>query len=98
MSAAALGTDTAVSIEGVTYRFGQHRAVEDLDLTVQAGETLGLLGPNGAGKTTTIRLLNTLLPLQEGAIHVFGWMSGGSRWRYAAYSATSRSSCRSKGR
>ncbi len=72
MSTAALAMDTAVSIEGVTYRFGEHRAVDNLDLTVPTGETLGLLGPNGAGKTTTIRLLNTLLPLQEGAIHVFG--------------------------
>ena len=33
----------------------------------------GLLGPNGAGKTTTIRILNTLLPLQEGSAEVFGY-------------------------
>jgi ABC-2 type transport system ATP-binding protein len=72
VSTAALAIDTAVNIEGVTYRFGEHRAVDNLDLRVRAGETLGLLGPNGAGKTTTIRLLNTLLPLQEGAIHVLG--------------------------
>ena len=32
----------------------------------------GLLGPNGAGKTTTIRVLNTLLPLQEGTVEIFG--------------------------
>ncbi len=41
-------------------------------LTVEQGQIVGLLGPNGAGKTTTIRLLNTLLPLQEGSIRVFG--------------------------
>jgi ABC-2 type transport system ATP-binding protein len=70
MNAAA--TAPAVEIAGVSHRFGEHRAVDHLDLTVQPGETLGLLGPNGAGKTTTIRLLNTLLPLQEGSIHVFG--------------------------
>jgi len=64
--------EAAVELSGVTYRFGAHRAVDDLDLTVERGEIFGLLGPNGAGKTTTIRLLNTLLPLQEGTIHVFG--------------------------
>jgi ABC-2 type transport system ATP-binding protein len=69
---AATVTAPAVAIAGVSHRFGDHRAVDHLNLTVQPGETLGLLGPNGAGKTTTIRLLNTLLPLQEGSIHVFG--------------------------
>jgi ABC-2 type transport system ATP-binding protein len=62
----------AVTLQGVSYRFGEHLAVSDLDLTVEAGECFGLLGPNGAGKTTTIRLLNTLLPLQDGDVRVFG--------------------------
>jgi ABC-2 type transport system ATP-binding protein len=62
----------AVTLKGVSYRFGEHFAVSDLDLTVEAGECFGLLGPNGAGKTTTIRLLNTLLPLQDGDVRVFG--------------------------
>jgi ABC-2 type transport system ATP-binding protein len=39
---------------------------------VSRGEVFGLLGPNGAGKTTTIRVLNTLLPVQEGTVEVFG--------------------------
>jgi ABC-2 type transport system ATP-binding protein len=46
--------------------------VDDLTLTVDQGEAFGLLGPNGAGKTTTIRLLNTLLPVQQGRVEVFG--------------------------
>jgi ABC-2 type transport system ATP-binding protein len=62
----------AVTLQRVSYRFGEHLAVADLDLTVEAGECFGLLGPNGAGKTTTIRLLNTLLPLQDGDVRVFG--------------------------
>ena len=37
------------------------------------GEVFGLLGPNGAGKTTTIRLINTLLPVREGPVEVFGF-------------------------
>ena len=63
---------SAVTLQGVSYRFGDHLAVNDLDLSVEAGECFGLLGPNGAGKTTTIRLLNTLLPLQDGEVRVFG--------------------------
>jgi ABC-2 type transport system ATP-binding protein len=63
---------SAVTLQGVSYRFGDHLAVSDLDLSVETGECFGLLGPNGAGKTTTIRLLNTLLPLQDGEVRVFG--------------------------
>ncbi len=62
----------AVEIDSVTYKFGGHRAVDNLSLVVNAGECFGLLGPNGAGKTTTIRLLNTLLPLQDGDIRILG--------------------------
>jgi ABC-2 type transport system ATP-binding protein len=62
----------AIELSGVTYRFGEHVAVDGLDLSVTAGECFGLLGPNGAGKTTTIRLINTLLPLQQGNVQVFG--------------------------
>ena len=62
----------AISISQVSYRFGDHLAVEDLSLDVHPGEIFGLLGPNGAGKTTTIRLINTLLPLQDGEVHVYG--------------------------
>ena len=43
--------------EGLTKRFGSTVAVENLDLEVRQGETLGFLGPNGAGKSTTIALL-----------------------------------------
>ena len=62
----------AVEIDSVTYKFGDHRAVDNLSLVINAGECFGLLGPNGAGKTTTIRLLNTLLPLQDGDIRILG--------------------------
>jgi ABC-2 type transport system ATP-binding protein len=65
-------TPGAVVIEALSYRFGAFTAVDDLNLTIQPGECFGLLGPNGAGKTTTIRLLNTLLPLQDGEIRIFG--------------------------
>src|SRR6476659_3856098 len=62
----------AVHCQAVRYRFGTNVAVDGIDLTVEQGEMFGLLGPNGAGKTTTIRILNTLLPLQEGSVTVLG--------------------------
>jgi ABC-2 type transport system ATP-binding protein len=62
----------ALECTGLVHRFGDTVAVDHLDLRIQAGEVFGLLGPNGAGKTTTIRVLNTLLPVQEGSVRVFG--------------------------
>ena len=47
-------------------------AVDNLDLTVRAGELYALLGPNGAGKTTTLRMIAGLLPPDAGSISIFG--------------------------
>jgi ABC-2 type transport system ATP-binding protein len=63
----------ALLCEGLRYRFGDHLALDGIDLRVEHGEIFGLLGPNGAGKTTTLRLANTLLPIQEGRIEVLGF-------------------------
>jgi ABC-2 type transport system ATP-binding protein len=62
----------AVRCAGLTYRFGDHVAVDHVDLEIEPGETYGLLGPNGAGKTTTIRMLTTLLKPVAGKVTVFG--------------------------
>ena len=62
----------AVACTGLTYAFGDHNAVDGLDLTVRQGEVFGLLGPNGAGKTTAIRCITTLLPVPAGLVRVFG--------------------------
>jgi ABC-2 type transport system ATP-binding protein len=62
----------ALTVDGLTYRFGEHLAVDDVSLSVEPGEVFGLLGPNGAGKTTTIRIITTLLPLQVGEVRVLG--------------------------
>jgi ABC-2 type transport system ATP-binding protein len=63
----------ALLCESVGYRYGEHLALDGVDLRVERGEIYGLLGPNGAGKTTTIRIANTLLPVQEGRIEVLGF-------------------------
>ena len=62
----------AVEVAGLVHRFGDAVAVDGLDLAVRTGEVFGLLGPNGAGKTTTLRVVNTLLPVHEGEVAVFG--------------------------
>ncbi len=58
--------------ERLTRTFGRRVAVQDLSLTVAAGETVSLLGPNGAGKTTTLRMLAGLLPPTSGSIAIAG--------------------------
>lgn len=63
----------AIDMQGVTRRFGDTLAVDDLSLTVEVGEVFGLLGHNGAGKTTTVRLLNGVLTPDSGEIRVMGF-------------------------
>lgn len=65
-------TDAAVDIQGVTHRYGEHRALRDVTLQVASGTLYGLLGPNGSGKTTLFRILSTLMPPSEGQAEVFG--------------------------
>ena len=62
----------AVRCVGLRQTFGDHVAVDGLDLAPRAGEVFGLLGPNGAGKTTTIRVITTLLPAPPGTVEVRG--------------------------
>jgi ABC-2 type transport system ATP-binding protein len=62
----------AIACTGLIYAFGETRAVDGIDLDVDAGAVYGLLGPNGAGKTTAIRAITTLLPVPPGMVHVFG--------------------------
>jgi len=57
---------------GLSRHFGKTVAVEDLILTVEAGEVLGFLGPNGAGKTTTIRMLAGMIAPTKGYAIVAG--------------------------
>lgn len=64
--------ELAVECRHLTHRYGDFTAVDDLNLQVYRGETLGLLGPNGAGKTTAVRVLTTLTPVQQGEVRIFG--------------------------
>lgn len=56
----------AVRTRGLVKTFGNYNAVDGIDLDIYPGEIFGVLGPNGAGKTTVIKMLATLLNVDEG--------------------------------
>jgi ABC-2 type transport system ATP-binding protein len=62
----------AVETRGLAKQYGSLVALDNLTITVQAGEVLGLLGPNGAGKTTAVRVLTTILSPTRGSFAVAG--------------------------
>ncbi len=61
-----------IELRGLTKRYGDLTAVEDLDLTIEAGGVFGFIGPNGAGKTTTMRMMTTLLRPTSGEARIAG--------------------------
>jgi ABC-2 type transport system ATP-binding protein len=61
-----------VETSGLTKRFGQRLAVDDVELRVPRGSAFGYLGPNGAGKTTLIRMLLGLTSATSGTMHLLG--------------------------
>jgi len=63
----------AIKCAGLTRRFGNFTAVDNLTLNVKKGELFGFLGPNGAGKTTTISMLTTLIAPSAGNAVVAGF-------------------------
>ncbi len=64
--------EPALELRGLEKRFGAHRAVAAIDLTVQPGEFVTLLGPSGCGKTTTLNMIAGFLAPDAGAIRLNG--------------------------
>jgi len=62
----------AIVTTGLTRRFGEFTAVEDVNLSVAPGQFYGFLGPNGAGKSTTIKMLTGLLAPTAGSMQILG--------------------------
>ena len=62
----------AISTRGLTRRFGDFTAVDDVTFSVAPGQFFGFLGPNGAGKSTTIKMLTGLLEPTSGEIEILG--------------------------
>jgi ABC-2 type transport system ATP-binding protein len=61
-----------IEVRGLTKKFGDFTAVNDISFDVNRGEIFGFLGPNGSGKTTTIRMILGLLAPTSGEVRVFG--------------------------
>lgn len=64
--------NAAIQTSGLTRRFGELTAVEDVTFSVAPGQFFGFLGPNGAGKSTTIKMLTGLLEPSAGSIEILG--------------------------
>jgi heme exporter protein A len=62
----------AIELEGLTRRYGERVALQDVTLQLPAGSTLVVFGPNGAGKSTLLRVLATLLRPHAGVARVLG--------------------------
>jgi ABC-2 type transport system ATP-binding protein len=62
-----------IEVKGLTKRYREHCAIEDLSFEVKQGEILGFLGPNGAGKTTTMRVLAGFVPATSGTAKIAGY-------------------------
>jgi ABC-2 type transport system ATP-binding protein len=65
-------SNSIISLDHVTKKYGTARGITDITLDIQKGEVFGFLGPNGAGKTTTIRVLLDLIRPTSGHASIFG--------------------------
>jgi ABC-2 type transport system ATP-binding protein len=67
-----MSEENIITVTGLTKKFGDLTAVDNISFNVKKGETFAFLGPNGAGKSTTIKMLTTLLSPTAGAISING--------------------------
>ena len=63
-------TEGRVEYDDVTFGYGDEPIVEDIDFTVESGETIALVGPTGAGKSTVLKLLMRMYDVDEGAVRI----------------------------
>ena len=75
-----VGQPPAIELEGLTRRYGERVALQDVSLAVPAGATLVVFGPNGAGKSTLLRVLATLLRPHAGTARVLGHALPNEGW------------------
>jgi ABC-2 type transport system ATP-binding protein len=81
-------TANPIEITGLVKTFGNTRALDGLDLTIERGQVHGFLGPNGSGKSTTIRVLLGMLRKDAGEVRLFGrdpWRDAAELHRRLAY-------------
>ena len=62
----------AISVEGLTVRFGDVTALDNVGFSVEAGEFVAIIGPNGAGKSTLLDVLLGVQKMESGTVKVEG--------------------------
>jgi len=72
-----MASQFALQLNGVTKRYGEYVAVNELSFAIPKGVIYGCLGPNGAGKTTTLRMINDILMPDEGSIEILDGLPPG---------------------
>jgi ABC-2 type transport system ATP-binding protein len=65
-------TDYAIEVKGLTKRYGELTAVDDISFTIRKGEVFAFLGANGAGKTTTVEIIETIRTPTSGKVRLLG--------------------------
>jgi len=65
-------TEYAIEVDGLTKRYGDLLAVNEISFTVKKGEVFAFLGPNGAGKTTTVEIIETIRTPTSGKVILLG--------------------------
>jgi ABC-2 type transport system ATP-binding protein len=68
----------ALEAEGLSFSYGDRKALNDVSFAIARGEVFGFLGPNGGGKTTLFKILSTLIPIQSGRARMMGHDLAGS--------------------
>lgn len=74
-----------IEVTHLSKSFGETKAVRDVSFSVEKGKITGLLGPNGAGKTTSIRMINYIIPIDEGSITINGQRVSAETQRLIGY-------------
>jgi ABC-2 type transport system ATP-binding protein len=67
-----VSTPQAIEANSLGFRYGDRKALSDVNFSIPRGEIFGFLGPNGGGKTTLFKLLSTLVPIQSGSARMLG--------------------------
>ena len=61
-----------IELENVEFSYKDKKVLKGITLSIPEGKIFGFLGPNGAGKTTTIRIINAILPAENGKVKISG--------------------------
>ena len=74
-----------LELVGITKEYGNVRALDQVDLTIESGKIVGILGPNGSGKTTLFKLINGLLTPTSGYLRINGIAPGVETKKVVSY-------------